>query len=119
MIGTGQYLSQRQSLQQRLSPQQIQFIKLLQLPTQALELRVKEELELNPLLEDVDMWDEAPDADMSSETVDPIESETTDPTDRNQDIDWESFLHNDEAEGLRAPRQRNDDEDWRDRKSVV
>ena len=25
MIGTGQYLSQRQSLQQRLSPQQIQF----------------------------------------------------------------------------------------------
>lgn len=114
MIGTGQYLSQRQSLQQRLSPQQIQFIKLLQLPTQALELRVKEELELNPVLEDVDMWDEAPDADMSSETVDPIESETTDPTDRNQDIDWESFLHNDEAEGLRAPRQRNDDEDWRD-----
>lgn len=113
MIRTGQVLAQRQSLQQRLSPQQIQFIKLLQLPTQALELRIKEELEVNPVLEDADSWDDA-DPETADDLGDPSESEVTDPTDGNQDIDWESFLHNDESEGLRQPRQRNDDEDWRD-----
>jgi RNA polymerase sigma-54 factor len=45
-------LSQKQSLQQKLSPQQIQYIKLLQLPTLALEQRIKTELEANPLLEE-------------------------------------------------------------------
>ena len=38
-------LQQRQSLQQKLSPQQIQYIKLLQLPTLALEQRIKTELD--------------------------------------------------------------------------
>ena len=45
-------LQQKQSLQQKLSPQQIQYIKLLQLPTLALEQRIKSELEANPLLEE-------------------------------------------------------------------
>ena len=39
-------------LQQKLSPQQIQAMKLLQVPTAALEQRIKEELEANPALED-------------------------------------------------------------------
>ena len=34
-----------QKLQQKLSPQQIQLMKLVQLPTQSLEARIKEELE--------------------------------------------------------------------------
>jgi len=37
---------------QRLSPQQIQLMKLLQVPTIALEQRIKEELEANPALEE-------------------------------------------------------------------
>lgn len=37
---------------QKLSPQQIQLMKLLQVPTMALEQRIKEELELNPALEE-------------------------------------------------------------------
>jgi RNA polymerase sigma-54 factor len=41
-----------QSLQQRLSPQQIQFIKLLQIPTAELSQRIEEELEINPALEE-------------------------------------------------------------------
>lgn len=45
-------LRQQQKLQQKLSPQQIQYIKLLQLPTLALEQRIKTELESNPLLEE-------------------------------------------------------------------
>ncbi len=42
----------QQKLLQKLSPQQIQFIKLLQVPTVALDARIKEELEENPALED-------------------------------------------------------------------
>lgn len=39
-------------LQQKLSPQQIQLMKLVQLPTIAFEQRVKQELEENPALEE-------------------------------------------------------------------
>lgn len=45
-----QSLSQKMS--QKLSPQQIQLMKLLQIPTLALEQRIKEELENNPALEE-------------------------------------------------------------------
>jgi RNA polymerase sigma-54 factor len=50
-------LKQRQQLKisQRISPQQIQFIKLVQVPTAMLEQRIKEELETNPALEDEQM----------------------------------------------------------------
>lgn len=43
-----------QKLLQKLSPQQIQLMKLLQVPTANLEERIKEELEDNPALELVD-----------------------------------------------------------------
>ncbi len=50
-------------LSQKLSPQQIQLMKLIQLPTQAFEQRIKQELEENPALdsgkeEKVDEFDE-------------------------------------------------------------
>lgn len=45
-----QTLSQR--MIQKLSPQQIQLMKLLQIPTATLEQRIKEELEANPALEE-------------------------------------------------------------------
>ncbi|MCP4460973.1 MAG: RNA polymerase factor sigma-54 [Cytophagales bacterium] len=47
-----QKLTLSQSLHQKLSPQQIQFIKLLQVPTVELEGRVEEEMEINPALEE-------------------------------------------------------------------
>ena len=48
-MSLGQSLQQRQL--QRLSPQQIQLMKLFQIPTAQIEQRVKEELEENPALE--------------------------------------------------------------------
>nr|WP_260625740.1 RNA polymerase factor sigma-54 [Hymenobacter sediminicola] len=48
----------KQLLSQKLSPQQIQFIKLLQIPTVELEARIKEELEANPALEEGDDADD-------------------------------------------------------------
>ena len=47
--------SQRLKLLQKISPQQIQFIKLLQIPTATMEQRIKEELEKNSALEDEKM----------------------------------------------------------------
>lgn len=47
-----QKLNLTQSLSQKLSPQQIQFIKLLQVPTAELDTRIEEELEVNPALEE-------------------------------------------------------------------
>ena len=47
-----QKLNLSQTLSQKLSPQQIQFIKLLQVPTAELDARIEEELESNPALEE-------------------------------------------------------------------
>lgn len=47
-----QKLGLNQIMSQKLSPQQIQFIKLLQIPTAELDTRIEEELEVNPALEE-------------------------------------------------------------------
>ena len=46
----------QQKLQQRISPQQIQLIKLMELPAIELEERIKHELEENPALEEEDAF---------------------------------------------------------------
>ncbi len=73
--------SLQQKLLQKLSPQQIQLMKLLQVPTAQLEERIKEELEENPALEqgdegfedDLEMKDEF--ADDPTEIIEPDGSE--------------------------------------------
>jgi DNA-directed RNA polymerase specialized sigma54-like protein len=47
-----------QKMLQKLSPQQIQLMKLLQIPTATLDQRIKEELEANPALEEGEEADE-------------------------------------------------------------
>ncbi|MBN1987540.1 MAG: RNA polymerase factor sigma-54 [Prolixibacteraceae bacterium] len=59
-----QKLSLQQKLLQKLSPQQIQVIKLLEIPTMQLEQRIKKELEENPVLE---MESDEPDYDENNE----------------------------------------------------
>ena len=56
-----QRLSLQQRLLQKLSPQQIQVIKLLEIPTIQLEQRIKSELEENPILELIEGSDEEDD----------------------------------------------------------
>ncbi len=46
-----------QKMLQKLSPQQIQLMKLLQVPTANLEERIKEEMEINPALEEANQDD--------------------------------------------------------------
>ncbi len=66
-------------LQQKLSPQQIQLMKLLQLPTVALEQRIKEELESNPALdegrEDEENLDQEQEDDFGREEISEAEKE--------------------------------------------
>ncbi|MGA9116872.1 MAG: RNA polymerase factor sigma-54 [Bacteroidota bacterium] len=45
-------ISLQHKLMMKLSPQQVQYLKMLQLPTLALEQKIKAELEMNPLLEE-------------------------------------------------------------------
>jgi RNA polymerase sigma-54 factor len=69
----------QQKLLQKLSPQQIQFIKLLQVPTVSLDTRIKEELEENPALEDLSL----------SSVSEPEEYPDRDPDDDNFKADEE------------------------------
>ena len=65
----------QQKLQQKLSPQQIQLIRLLELPAIELEERIKHELEENPALEEgreiQDDFEKSDDTDFSDEGVCP------------------------------------------------
>ncbi|MGQ0828216.1 MAG: RNA polymerase factor sigma-54 [Bacteroidota bacterium] len=100
---------QSQKLLQKLSPQQIQLMKLLQLPTIALEQRIKEEIELNPALEEGAETDE--------ENSDNLEDENFDETiteDENQRDDFSISDYMDDDEGasykLKANNTSPDDE---------
>jgi RNA polymerase sigma-54 factor len=62
----------RQHLQQKLTPQQILLMKLIQLPNQELEMRLKREIEENPVLEEptISSSDEEISQEDSNETED-------------------------------------------------
>jgi RNA polymerase sigma-54 factor len=78
-----------QRLQQKLSPGQIQLMKLLQLPAFALEQRIKEEIEKNPTLEE----DDSEQGDNISEQTDNQEEDNS-----SDDVfgDMEMFPNDDE-----------------------
>jgi RNA polymerase sigma-54 factor len=83
-------LSQKLSQQQKLSPQQIQYQKLLQLNTLALEQRIKNELEINPILEE----NQEEEIEMTQEMEKPDKEESSsddDIKDDYEDSDKEEF----------------------------
>ena len=57
----------QQKLLQKLSPQQIQMIKLLEVPTIQIEQRIKKELEENPALEEGSEEEDIPDEESEDE----------------------------------------------------
>lgn len=77
--------SLQQRLQQKLSPQQIQVIKLLEVPTLELEERIRQEMEENPAL------DEGPD-DLTTEEM---ENEADDEG-SNDEIDLDEYMQDDD-----------------------
>ncbi|MCU0470301.1 MAG: RNA polymerase sigma-54 factor, partial [Arcicella sp.] len=105
-----QKLSLSQSIQQRLSPQQIQFIKLLQIPTFELAARIEEELEINPALEEgMEMDNDIKERDEYDEDFDDYaDDDFGDYNDR--DLDIESYLH-DDYNGYKMQGDGNGDDD--------
>ena len=95
-------------LAQKLSPQQIQLMKLIQLPTQAFEQRIKQEIEENPALdsgkEEVkDEYEEFDNTDQEEYDAETIEA----------DINVDEYLSDDEIPSYRlnANNYSADDED--------
>tara|TARA_R110001606_G_scaffold162242_1_gene306236 strand:+ start:33709 stop:35175 length:1467 start_codon:yes stop_codon:yes gene_type:complete len=88
----------KQSLQykllQKLSPQQIQLMKLIQLPTQAFEERLKQEIEENPAL------------DTGKEETDSIDDDLSNEFDDDQDAGNEKI----EADDINIDEYLSDDE---------
>ncbi|MBS1651264.1 MAG: RNA polymerase factor sigma-54 [Bacteroidetes bacterium] len=84
---------QQLKLQQKLLPQQIMLMKLLQLPTLALEERIKEELEANPALEEEN--EQSSDDELYENNEPEKEQEIDENGDPNED---ESQLHTNDVE---------------------
>src|SRR5688500_5429805 len=87
--------SLQQKLLQKLSPQQIQLMKLLQVPTANLEERIKEELEENPALEQSeDGFDENFGEEMNDEFADKEEYEESSSSDEEvyENIDISDYV---------------------------
>jgi len=99
-------------LSQKLSPQQIQLMKLIQLPTQAFEQRLKQELEENPALEGgkeesdsiEDEFDDQYDSELEGENI------------NTDDINIDDYLSDDEIPDYRTKTSNYSADD--DEKSV-
>jgi len=94
-----QQMNQEQVQKQHLSPQQIQYIKLLQLPTIALEQRIKEEIEMNLVLEEARHDDQLEQADEPRVEEWEQSDDEVDPVDENEEVDWDEFMNNTEYDG--------------------
>jgi RNA polymerase sigma-54 factor len=77
----------QQKLQQKLSPAQIQVIKMLEVPTLELEERIRQELVENPALE------EGAESDVETDELDALNS---DDGGSNDDVDLEEYMADDD-----------------------
>jgi len=87
----------RQELRQMLAPEMLQLLKLLQLPTLELQQLVRQELEINPLLDEV--LEETQEEIQETEGLNSLDSfqKTSDEPepeqpDRPDQLDWENYL---------------------------
>jgi RNA polymerase sigma-54 factor len=99
-----QFLTQK--LEQRLSPQQIQLMKLLQVPTLELDQRIKQELEENPALEE---GNDSEDDDYDNDDQD------DDFDDNNDDLDFDISEYIDEEGSDYKTRVNNTSKDDEER----
>jgi len=108
----------QQKLLQKLSPQQIQFIKLLQVPTVSLDTRIKEELEENPALEDLSLTnlnepeEEYPDRDPDDDDFSSSNEESS-----SDEFNIDDYLQEDNLNEYGSRYDQNGDDDD-DRKEI-
>ena len=97
-----QYLKLK--LSQKLSPQQIQLMKLIQLPTIDFEQKIKRELEENPALEISDNSDE-----ITNEEFSNSEQEELRDSNENEEINIEEYLNYDDIPAYKLNYSRNNE----------
>lgn len=115
---SSQRLTQTQKILQKLSPQQILLMKLLQIPTMELSSRIKEEIEENPALEENESFDEIDndiDSDIDNDADNDIDSERQD-DDYDPLSDFDDYMQDDDdddaAYKLRTNNYSRDDEHY-------
>jgi RNA polymerase sigma-54 factor len=101
-------LRQEQKLLQKLSPQQIQLMKLIQIPTMELDQRIKQELEENPVLEEG--ADDTDDDHFDDDFQDEYEEDTR--TESEKEIDIDDYLSDDSDYRTHANNSSSDDEEY-------
>jgi len=98
-------LNQRLTQTQKLSPQQIQYQKLLQLNTMALEQRIKTELEINPILEEMLEGELELNQEDSDDSPDEIEDVS-----KEDEFEIEDLMNESDIDDNRINKSRDDDE---------
>jgi len=96
----------QQKLQQKLSPAQIQVIKMLEVPTLELEERIRQELEENPALEEG--------ADVDSNSDDFEEEYSNDDGGNNDDFDPDEYMMDDDIPDYKLKANNTSKDDKRE-----
>ncbi|SHL51801.1 RNA polymerase factor sigma-54 [Flavobacterium xanthum] len=97
-------------LSQKLSPQQIQLMKLIQLPTQAFEQRLLEEMNENPALETGKEEDEYEKDEFENEDYDDYDDAESERIEA-EDINIDEYLSNDETPDYKTQANNYSDDD--------
>jgi RNA polymerase sigma-54 factor len=97
-------------ISQKLSPQQIQLMKLIQLPTQAFEQRLLEEMNENPALETGKEEDDYEKDEFDNEEYDDYEDSEADRVDA-EDINIDEYLNSDDTPDYKTQANNYSDDD--------
>jgi RNA polymerase sigma-54 factor len=129
-MNLGMNLHQGMRLEQKLAPQMIQAVNILQMNTLELELAIKEEIETNPLLEVADIDHERPSEATTPEDIAQLDNNTNAKLAENEydaveqgmmdnpgkeDIDWEKYFKEGFDFGGRGPEdlgRQDPDDEW-------
>ncbi len=97
-------------LTQKLSPQQIQLMKLIQLPTQAFEQRLLEEMNENPALEAGKEEEEYVNDEFETEDYDDYDEAESERVDA-EEINIDDYLSNDDTPDYKTQTNNYSDDD--------
>lgn len=107
-------LSLQHKMMMKLSPQQVQYLKMLQLPTLALEQKIKAELEMNPLLEEgiedeLELVEQQQEPEKEEATTEATAERTEEPAKSDEEYSIDDFIK-DEYTGYKAPEAFDNEE---------
>ena len=104
-------IAQNLSLQQKMAPQLIQSLQLLQMSTLELELEIKQQLELNPLLEESLEQFEDQEEELPEKEEEGIKEEEDLPQDMDE-VDWDKVLDDQFDTGAYNSERTEYDPNW-------